>query len=97
MLTFEQLARMKHHLYLQAATALDDPEDNLDLTILSSFELDSSAEAFTKKISALTFDACSNLHQITLADALVFLSRRFPEETANLGRIADYYYHWLKD
>ncbi|WP_157072565.1 hypothetical protein [Photobacterium sanguinicancri] len=37
----------------------------------------------------------SNRYQITLADALWFLQHSFPEQTAELMRVADYQCRWL--
>ncbi|MFQ3230191.1 hypothetical protein [Reinekea sp.] len=96
MLNSEQLSKMSYHLYLQATSPLDDPDDALDITILNGIELISSEDEFHKKLSALIFDTCDNLHQVTLADALVYLQQQFPAKTANLSLIADYYHQWLK-
>lgn len=41
-------------------------------------------------INQLIYTHCVNLHQITLADALVYLQAIYPAYTSDLTRIAEY-------
>ncbi|MDN3650155.1 hypothetical protein QWZ13_14640 [Reinekea marina] len=90
-----QLAQIYLHLYNQATLPLEDPEDMLDESILKSLE--SSSATFQQNINALIFDDCINLHQVTLADALVLLEKEFPSHSNEINKIAKYFAVWLKN
>jgi hypothetical protein len=96
MLTDDQLTAISHHLYIQATSPLDDPEDAIDQKIFALCNSTADIESFRENIRALTFDVCHNLHQVTLADALCFLQKQFPEHIDSLGRIAEYSLRILK-
>lgn len=82
---------MLSNLYMQANSPLEDPEDEADLRVLEQCTTSDSIETFTETVYSLLFDFKSNLHQVTLADALCFLQESFPERTAALTRVADYH------
>ncbi|OEF20594.1 hypothetical protein A145_02515 [Vibrio splendidus 5S-101] len=89
-LSKEQYESMISNLYQQANSPLEDPDDEIDQAILAQCQsLDNSDELYDN-VHRLVFGYTSNLHQITLADALCFLHERFPELTAELKRIAEY-------
>ncbi|WP_143230095.1 hypothetical protein [Acinetobacter boissieri] len=81
-------------LYLQVTLPLDDPEDELDSEIYQQTQGGNKNE-FNKKINMLIWNYSQNLHQITLADALVFLQAEFPEYTFELTKITDYQIKFL--
>ena len=86
-----QLEGMTKNLYQQATNPLDDPEDELDKGLFAKSLSSESQEIFELSLKHLVFKQCHNLHQVTLADALAFLFLSFPQEKANISRIADYY------
>lgn len=89
-LSTTQYESMLSNLYLQANSPLEDPDDNIDLSIWERCELQQDRKMFIQQVNRLIFDYTSNLHQITLADALLFLESEFPSKTAELAKIAQY-------
>ena len=85
-----QYEAMLSNLYLQANSPLEDPDDTTDLSIWAQCESQPSREAFVLRVDNLIFDYTSNLHQITLADALCFLQTEFPDKTEELSKILQY-------
>lgn len=83
------LEKFLFHLHLQIKLPFDDPNDEIDLNIYQQAQ-GGDKNKFNQKIKALIWSYCQNLHQITLADALVFLQLKFPEYTFELTKIADY-------
>ncbi|CAK2779571.1 conserved hypothetical protein [Vibrio crassostreae] len=89
-LSIEQYDSMLFNLYRQANSPLEDPDDEIDQAIWAQCQSsDNSAELYDN-VHRLVFGYTSNLHQITLADALCFLHERFPEHTAELKCVAEY-------
>lgn len=89
------LKQFKHHLYIQTTTPLEDPDDELDHEVYNLCPKGDSKQ-FMINVENLVFGACQNLHQITLADSLLYLQQKFPEYTPDLARIADYQVRVLK-
>ncbi|ROO75479.1 hypothetical protein EDB69_1239 [Vibrio crassostreae] len=89
-LSKEQYEAMLSNLYRQANSPLEDPDDEIDQAILAQCERSDNSDEFYDNVHRLVFGYTSNLHQITLADALCFLRERFPEQTAELKRVAEY-------
>ena len=85
-----QYSLMLSNLYLQANTPPEDPDDEIDSSVLELCGQKGSNEDFTKTVESLVFDYSSNLHQVTLADALCFLQKTFPANTSELRRVAEY-------
>ncbi|MFM5565569.1 hypothetical protein ACET8I_03140 [Aeromonas veronii] len=86
-----QYNAMLSNLYLQAVEPLEDPDDELDLNLWNSCATHNDIDGFKEQIWSLVFDTCFNLHQITLADALILLQQQYPEHTAELIRVAKYH------
>ena len=84
------------NLYQQATNPLDDPDDGLDERLFALSQPSDSAVVFTQSLRAMVFDSCNNLHQVTLADALYYLYQQFPQESARISRVADYYVRVFK-
>ena len=85
-----QYSLMLSNLYSQANTPPEDPDDEINLSVWELCEQKGSYEAFTETVGDLVFDYSSNLHQITLADALCFLQKTFPANTSELRGVAEY-------
>ncbi|MEZ8413075.1 hypothetical protein AB4440_12370 [Vibrio splendidus] len=86
----EQYDAMLSNLYRQANSPLEDPDDEIDQAILAQCQSSDNSDELYGNVHRLVFGYTSNLHQITLADALCFLQERFPEKTAELKRVAEY-------
>ncbi|OBT25762.1 hypothetical protein A9266_21790 [Vibrio tasmaniensis] len=89
-LSKEQYDSMIFNLYQQANSPLEDPDDEIDQAILAQCQSSDNSDELYHNIHRLVFGYTSNLHQITLADALCFLHERFPAHTLDLKRIAEY-------
>ncbi|MGR5389178.1 hypothetical protein [Vibrio crassostreae] len=89
-LSKEQYDAMLSNLYRQANSPLEDPDDEIDQAILAQCQSSDKSDELYDNIHRLVFGYTSNLHQITLADALCFLHERFPAHTLDLKRIAEY-------
>ncbi|NOI91771.1 hypothetical protein F0235_15145 [Vibrio splendidus] len=89
-LSKEQYESMLSNLYQQANSPLEDPDDEIDQAILAQCQSSDNSDELYDNIHRLVFCYTSNLHQITLADALCFLHEQFPEHTPELKRIAEY-------
>ena len=89
-LSKEQYESMLFNLYQQANSPLEDPDDEIDQAILAQCQSSDKSDELYDNIHRLVFGYTSNLHQITLADALCFLHERFPAHTLDLKRIAEY-------
>ncbi|EOX4130650.1 hypothetical protein ACPF4J_003817, partial [Vibrio cholerae] len=85
-----QYLSMLSNLYSQANTPPEDPSDEINLAVWELREKKMSYEAFIETVGSLVFDYSSNLHQITLADALCFLQKTFPANTSELRDVAEY-------
>ncbi|TCT44233.1 hypothetical protein EDB74_1016 [Vibrio crassostreae] len=85
-----QYDSMLSNLYRQANSPLEDPDDEINQAILAQCQSSDNSDEFYDNVHRLVFGYTSNLHQITLADALCFLHERFPEQTAELKRVAEY-------
>ncbi|TCV19901.1 hypothetical protein [Vibrio crassostreae] len=86
----EQYDSMLSNLYRQANSPLEDPDDEIDQAILAQCQSSDNSDELYDNVHRLVFGYTSNLHQITLADALCFLQERFPEHTPELKHIAEY-------
>ncbi|MFA0547979.1 hypothetical protein AB4539_17330 [Vibrio splendidus] len=89
-LSKEQYDAMLSNLYRQANSPLEDPDDEIDQAILAQCQSSDNSDELYDNIHRLVFGYTSNLHQITLADALCFLHERFPAHTSDLKHIAEY-------
>lgn len=89
-LSKEQYDAMLFNLYRQANSPLEDPDDEIDQAILAQCQSSDNSDEFYNNVHRLVFKYTSNLHQITLADALCFLRVRFPEQAAELKCVAEY-------
>ncbi|MCW4442002.1 hypothetical protein [Vibrio splendidus] len=89
-LSKEQYDSMLSNLYRQANSPLEDPDDEIDQAILAQCQSSDNSDELYDNIHRLVFGYTSNLHQITLADALCFLHERFPAHTSELKHIAEY-------
>ena len=89
-LSTEQYDSMLSNLYRQANSPLEDPDDEIDQAILAQCQSSDNSDELYDNVHQLAFGYTSNLHQITLADALCFLHARFPEHTAELKCVAEY-------
>ena len=89
-LSKERYDSMLSNLYRQANSPLEDPDDEFDQAILAQCQRSDNSDEFYDNVHRLVFGYTSNLHQITLADALCFLHERFPEHTAELKCVAEY-------
>ncbi|MBY7732241.1 hypothetical protein JHW46_18020 [Vibrio splendidus] len=89
-LSTEQYEAMLSNLYRQANSPLDDPDDEIDQAILVQCQSSDNSDELYGNVHRLVFGYTSNLHQITLADALCFLHEQFPEHTAELKCVAEY-------
>ncbi len=89
-LSKEHYDTMLFNLYRQANSPLEDPDDEIDQAILAQCQRSDNSDEFYDNVHRLVFKYTSNLHQITLADALCFLHERFPEHTAELKCVAEY-------
>lgn len=79
----------KYQLFIQATQPFDDIQDELDLEIYHA-TTGGTKERFYDMINQLIYTHRVNLHQITLADALVYLQAIYPAYTSDLTRIAEY-------
>ncbi|MEZ9339495.1 hypothetical protein AB4176_16590 [Vibrio splendidus] len=95
-LSKEQYDAMLSNLYRQANSPLEDPDDEIDQAILAQCQSSDNSDDLYDNIHRLVFTYTSNLHQITLADALCFLHERFPAHTSELKHIAEYQYLLLE-
>ncbi|MEZ9893745.1 hypothetical protein AB4356_15365 [Vibrio lentus] len=89
-LSKEQYDSMLSNLYRQANSPLEDPDDEIDQAILAQCQSSDNSDELYDNVHRLVFGYTSNLHQITLADALCFLHERFPEHAAELKCVAEY-------
>ncbi|MDH5906042.1 hypothetical protein L8S00_21910 [Vibrio splendidus] len=89
-LSKEQYDAMLFNLYRQANSPLEDPDDEIDQAILAQCQSSDNSDELYDNVHRLVFGYTSNLHQITLADALCFLHERFPAHTLELKHIAEY-------
>ncbi|MFS1442965.1 MULTISPECIES: hypothetical protein [unclassified Vibrio] len=89
-LSKEQYDAMLSNLYRQANSPLEDPDDEIDQAILAQCQSSDNSDELYDNVHRLVFGYTSNLHQITLADALCFLHERFPEHAAELKCVAEY-------
>ncbi|MDH5933539.1 hypothetical protein [Vibrio splendidus] len=89
-LSKEQYDAMLSNLYQQANNPLEDPDDEIDQAILAQCQSSDNSDELYDNVHRLVFGYTSNLHQITLADALCFLHERFPTHTLELKHIAEY-------
>ncbi|MEZ8759897.1 hypothetical protein AB6D89_15700 [Vibrio splendidus] len=89
-LSKEQYDAMLSNLYRQANSPLEDPDDEIDQAILAQCQSSDNSDDLYDNIHRLVFGYTSNLHQITLADALCFLHERFPVHAAELTCVAEY-------
>ena len=89
-LSKEQYDAMLSNLYRQADRPLEDPDDEIDQAIVAQCQSSDNSDELYGNVYRLVFGYTSNLHQITLADALCFLHDRFPEHTAELKCVAEY-------
>ena len=89
-LSKEQYDSMLSNLYRQANSPLEDPDDEIDQAILAQCQSADNSDELYDNVHRLVFGYTSNLHQITLADALCFLHERFPEHIAELKCVAEY-------
>ncbi|ELI5413123.1 TPA: hypothetical protein ACX3DO_004496 [Vibrio parahaemolyticus] len=95
-LSESQYGSMLSNLYLQANSPLEDPDDEININIWEQCLDSYSSEAFVNTAKALVYNYTSNLHQVTLADAVCFLQSTFPEQTGELGRIVEYHCRLLE-
>ena len=96
-LSKERYDSMLSNLYRQANSPLEDPDDEIDQAILAQCQRSDDSDEFYDNVHRLVFGYTSNLHQITLADALCFLHDRFPEHTAELKCVAEYQCRLLEE
>jgi hypothetical protein len=89
-LSKEQYDSMLSNLYRQANSPLEDPDDEIDQAILAQCQSSDNSDELYDNVHRLVFGYTSNLHQITLADALCFLHERFPVHAAELTCVAEY-------
>ncbi len=89
-LSKEQYDSMLSNLYRQANSPLEDPDDEIVQAILAQCQSSDNSDELYDNVHRLVFGYTSNLHQITLADALCFLHERFPEHAAELKCVAEY-------
>ena len=89
-LSEEQYDAMLFNLYRQANSPLEDPDDEIDQAILAQCQSSDNSDDLHDNVHRLVFGYTSNLHQITLADALCFLQERFPAHTTELKYVAEY-------
>ncbi|MDA0149562.1 hypothetical protein [Vibrio sp. LaRot3] len=85
-----QYEAMLSNLYVQANSPVEDPDDNIDLANWEQCKTESGLEYFESQVNRLIFGYTSNLHQITLADALCLLQAEFPQHTEDFSKIAQY-------
>ncbi|MFD2176014.1 hypothetical protein [Veronia pacifica] len=95
-LSKNQFASMLFNLYSQANSPLEDPDDEIDISLWDQCSNSCGSEAFVNSTKALVYNHTSNLHQVTLADALCFLQSTYPEQTGELGRIVEYHCRLLE-
>ena len=89
------MEHFRHNLNLQATTRLEDPDDELN-QVLFCLSNEGGKEQLVENVRRLVFGACDNLHQLTLADALLYLHKVFPDYTPELCRFADYQTRLIK-
>lgn len=90
------LACLTHNLYQQATRPLEDPDDVVNQALFTLSKPCDNGTFFYQKLKSMVFDSCNNLHQVTLADALYYLYQQFPQESARISRMADYYVRVFK-
>ncbi len=95
-LSESQYESMLSNLYLQANSPLEDPDDEININLWDQCQNSYGLEAFVNATKALVYNYTSNLHQVTLADAICFLQSTFPEQTGELGRIVEYHCRLLE-
>lgn len=81
---------MISNLYQQANSPLEYPDDEIDQATLAQCQSSDNSDGLYDNVHRLVFGYTSNLHQITLADALCFLQERFPEHTTELKCVTEY-------
>ncbi|RKF18077.1 hypothetical protein DBZ36_12625 [Alginatibacterium sediminis] len=91
----QQLNILLSNLYQQATQPLEDVEDCIDEVIMRSVDEQANTLGLLHSLHHLVFGTRSNLHQVTLADALYYLQQLFPDTNQELDRIARYYVAWL--
>jgi len=90
----ELLNQFRFNLYIQATTPLEDADDEINQAL---FQLCSEGDEsqFLEAINQLVFGVTKNLHQITMADALLYLQQQFIAYTPQFKRIAEYQFRSL--
>ncbi|WP_028115118.1 hypothetical protein [Ferrimonas senticii] len=83
--------RILVHVYEQSKWDFDDPEDKIDHLFLQGCNSVSTENEFENIISSLINDQNKNIHQITLADSLVYLWSLYPDKRENISMLAVYY------
>lgn len=81
---------MISNLYQQANSPLEYPDDEIDHATLAQCQSSDNSNELYDNVHRLVFRYTSNLHQITLADALCFLQQRLPGHTTELKCVAEY-------
>lgn len=87
---------MISNLYQQVNSPLEYPDDEIDQAILTQCQSSDDSNEFYDNVDRLVFGYTSNLHLITLANALCFLQERFPEHTTELKCVTEYQCHLLE-
>lgn len=83
------IQKLKHNLYVQATTPLEDTEDELDVALFEQCQ-DVGVKTFLALLHELIFQYAHNLHQITLADALLYLAQRYPHKISEFQQFVLY-------
>ena len=78
-----QIQKLKYNLYCQATTQLEDPDDEIDRVLFRQCQAIDQGD-FLELLQALLFKHEHNLHQVTLADALLYLAQRYPSKINEL-------------
>lgn len=81
---------MISNLYQQANSPLEYPDDDIYQAILAQCQSSDNSNEFYDNVHRLVFGYTSNLHLITLADALCFLQERLPRHTTELKCVTEY-------
>nr|WP_233435480.1 hypothetical protein [Vibrio lentus] len=81
---------MISNLYQQANSPLEYPDDEIDQATLAQCQSSDNSNELYDNVHRLVFGYTSNLHPITLADALCLLQERLPGHTTELKCVAEY-------
>lgn len=84
-----QIQKLKYNLFCQATSSLQDPEDELDRELFQQCKA-MDQDDFFELLQALIFKYQYNLHQVTLADALLYLAGRYPQAITALKQYTLY-------